>query len=639
MGIRRARVRMSAVGTGLVVAATVLGGLMPLPATSAPPGATAALAPGQQLLLGAVPQGAGNTRWTGVTDLESTIGRPLDFVRVFELWDSAYPTTFHSQLTSSDRIMAISIRARRTNGTTIPWADIATMQPGSALYNQLQTWITRMMAIGKPVWFTFNHEPEIAANQVNGTDADYIAAWRRVVTEFRARGATNVAFNWIVTGYGFELPSTDRRYAPKWYPGDDYVDYLSTDTYNWSTCRPGVFNPWRDFSSVPAGLKAFGALHPDKRLILTEWASAEQGGDKAAWIDDARELFKQPGYEQFLGISYFNKIDGTFPQCQWPIDSSPAATAAFVRLAQDPFFGGPGGASPPSVTVTAPAEGATVDGTTPLTAITSDGSATVTSVSFRVATTTVGTDTDATDGWSVPWDSTSVADGTVTVTATATDADGLSGTDTSTFSVRNHPPSAVYLVTATPASLPAGEAAVRSRLLGLGYDVRVVDDDTVTASGVADASLVIIGTSVTRTSAASNLTAIPATVWVAKPYLFDELSMTAAPTTNYGSVATTTVDVTAPANPMAAGRTGTVTFLTARDAVSWGTPGAGATTVATVGGRATMFVYPRGSTLVGGATAPGCRLTFPLYGTAPTRHTAAAWAMFDATTAYAVTGC
>ena len=34
MGIRRARVRMSAVGTGLVVAATVLGGLMPLPATS-----------------------------------------------------------------------------------------------------------------------------------------------------------------------------------------------------------------------------------------------------------------------------------------------------------------------------------------------------------------------------------------------------------------------------------------------------------------------------------------------------------------------------------------------------------------------------------------------------------------------------
>jgi len=538
-----------------VLAAATTIGLAPPTATGASGVRSVAPATGQsqQVLLGAVPQGGANARWTGVTDLESTVGRQLDFVRVFELWDSPYPSTFHTNLTSSDRIMAISIRARRTNGTVIPWADIANMQPGSALYTQVQTWITRMMAIGKPVWFTFNHEPEIAANQVNGTDTDYIAAWRRIVSEFRARGATNVKFNWIVTGYGFEVPSTDRRYAPKWYPGDAYVDYLSTDTYNWSTCRPGVFNAWRPFSSVAAGLKAFGTLHPDKRLILTEWASAEQGGDKAAWIDDARALFKQPGYEQFLGISYFNKIDGTFPDCHWPIDSTAGATAAFVRLAQDPFYGGPGAATAPTVSVTAPAENSTVSGNTVVAATTVDGSTPVSQVAFSVDGSSIGTDTDGTDGWSLPWDTGTLPDGPVTVTAVATDADGLTATDSASFTVRNLAPSEVYLVTATPASLPAGEAAVRSRLVDRGYDVRLADDDTVSAATVANASLVIIGNSVTRSTAASALAGVKATLWVAKPYLFDEVSMTAAPTANYGSVGTTTVDVTAPSNPMAGG--------------------------------------------------------------------------------------
>lgn len=327
-------------------------GLAPT-AQAGPPGgggdarsAVATLAPDGRMLLGIVPDGGGNARQAGVESVEADIGRHVDYVRVFEQWESTYPTAFHTWLTGSDRIMALSVRAKYRNGTAIPWHDIATMAPGSALDNQLQTWITRMMAIDGEVWFTFHHEPEISASIANGTAADYIAAWRRVVTEFRNRGATNVKFLWIVTGYSLELPPSDRRYGPDWYPGDAYVDMLATDTYNWSTCRTGVYNAWRSFESVPAGLKAFGALHPDKPLLLTEWASAEQGGDKAAWIDDARTLMQQPGYEQFLGMSYFNKIDPTFPSCAWPITSSPAAEAAYLRLADDPFFGG-GGAPPP----------------------------------------------------------------------------------------------------------------------------------------------------------------------------------------------------------------------------------------------------------------------------------------------------
>jgi hypothetical protein len=593
------------------------------------------------LMFGAAPPGSGNARWTGLLDMESQIGRQLDYVRVFELWNSTYPTSFHTSLTSSDRIMLLSVRSKRTNGTVIPWRDIATMAPGSTLSNELNTWIDRMKAIGKPVWFTFNHEPEIAGNVANGTDADYIAAWRRVVSEFRARGATNVKFVWIVTGYAFELPSTDRRYAPQWYPGDDYVDILATDTYNWSTCRAGVYNSWRTFASVPAGLKAFGALHPSKQLLLSEWASAEQGGDKAAWIDDARALFKQPGYEQFLGLSYFNKPDGTFPDCQWPISSSPAATAAFIRMAHDPFYGGDGvSLQPPLVSVSSPAAGSTVSGRVTVQAAVTPGSAPIIQVAFSAGGQTIGTDTDGGNGWSVSWQSSTVADGAVPLSATATDTNGLSGTGSVSVSVRNSVSPVVVLVVGSPATLTASEVAVRQRLLGLGYDVRITDDDGFTTAAVTGAAMVLVTQSVTRESVGTTLRSVPATVWVAKPYLFDDLLMT-GPTSNsdFGSVATTAINVTAPTHPMAAGLAGTVTFLSQRDAVSWGVPGPAAARVADVGGRATLFAYEPGAALVGGTSASGCRLSFPLYGTAPTRQTAAAWSMFDATAAWGVAGC
>ncbi|WP_237728359.1 glycosyl hydrolase [Cellulomonas sp. APG4] len=547
--LSRRPVRATLVTAVLAVLTTALGAGV----ATAQPAVRTAAEDEQRMLLGATPQGGGDSRRDGVEELEATIGRELDYVRVFEQWNSAYPTAYHSWLTASDRIMLLSVRAKRTNGTNIPWRDIATMAPGSTLHTELHRWISRVEAVDGEVWFTFHHEPEIQASIPNGTDADYVAAWRRVVDEFRARGVDNVRFVWIVTGYGFEVAPSDRRYAPKWYPGDAWVDVMGSDTYNWSSCREGVYNPWRPFSNVPAGLRAFGELHPDEDLLITEWASAEQGGDKAAWIDEARTVMKRADHAQFIGLSYFNKIDGTFPQCRWPIDSSPAAEAAFVRLAQDPFFGGPGTGGPPP------------------------------------------------------------------------DPD---------------PEPVVVLVTADPAALPAPEAAVRARLEGLGMDVRLVDDHQVTAATAADADMVVVTHSVTRTQVGTALRDVAATVWMAKPYLFDEMAMTGpTPTTDYGSLATQTVTVSTAGHPMLAGRTGTVPFLAPRDAVAYGVPGPAATRAAVVGTRPVLFAYRPGEARVDGTPAPGCRVAFPLFGTAPTRLTSDGWAMFDATATWAAAGC
>lgn len=81
--------------------------------------------------------------------------------------------------------------------------------------------------------------------------------------------------------------------------------------------------------------------------------------------------------------------------------------------------------TPPSVTLTAPSSGANVKGTVTLSASASDNIA-IASVAFLVNGAVVGTDT--TSPYSFSWNSTSAADGSVTIAAQATDTSNLATT-------------------------------------------------------------------------------------------------------------------------------------------------------------------------------------------------------------------
>ncbi len=96
----------------------------------------------------------------------------------------------------------------------------------------------------------------------------------------------------------------------------------------------------------------------------------------------------------------------------------------------------PTGDAAPAVTITEPAEGATVSGTVTIRASATDDRG-VTQVAFREGAATIGTDTNGADGWSVAWNSTTVADGSHTLSAIATDTAGQTGSDTTTVAVDN----------------------------------------------------------------------------------------------------------------------------------------------------------------------------------------------------------
>jgi hypothetical protein len=279
-----------------------------------------------------------NHNSSSVLALEGAIGRQLASVRVYYLWDSPFPDTYSTWLSNNNRPMFLSVKAKRTGGQVVPWRSIADAQPGSALHNEIVRWANRVKGVGRRVYFIFNHEPEAATNLDNGTASDYIAAWRKVVSVFREQGVTNAQYVWTMTDYSFWV--TDRRKASLWYPGDAYVDHLGADAYNWYNCRPGVNNPWKSLQQILDPFRRFGQAHPGKGLMLPEWASTEDPaspGRKAQWYSDARALFKQPGWEQFNAMLYYN-YKSTFANCTWAVDSSQAALDAYRAMAADVYY-------------------------------------------------------------------------------------------------------------------------------------------------------------------------------------------------------------------------------------------------------------------------------------------------------------
>ena len=296
--------------------------------------------------------------------------------------------------------------------------------------------------------------------------------------------------------------------------------------------------------------------------------------------------------------------------------------------------------SPPSVTITAPAAGSTVSGTTAVTATaTDDGD--VSSVGFAIDGDPIGLDEAGGDGWSVPWDTTEVADGSHVVSATATDSAGQSATANISVTVSNAPPSddALFVVGASTALTP-GEAAVRARMVASGYQVVVVDDAALTAADATGKAFALVSSNVDSTTVGTKLRGVSIPVWIAKPYLFDDYGLTGTRAgVDYESKLATSVTITAAGHPMAAGRTDTVQIQTGNNRVSWGRPPPSATVVSQAGADPTIFTIPAGALLANGQPAAGCRLTFPLFNNAPTAFTANGWALFDAAAAWAADGC
>ena len=287
-------------------------------------------------------------------DTENQLGRQVDTVRMFSRWDDSFPNN-QDLATLDGRAGILSIRPQIGN-TPIPWADIAAAQPGDPLHDDMVAWANALKPYEDQLWITFHHEPEAGSNIPHGTADEFIAAWQAFMTVLEDNGVESLGRTWITTNFAHRVPDTDRRAAQAWYPGDEWVDVIAADAYNWYTCRPDSPSDWRELAPLIEDFRLFGLAHPDQQLMLAEFGTVEDPNDptrKAQWFTNAQAMFAEPGYEQFVGISYFNLNDdsGNF-QCDWRFNSSPESLAAFTTFVNDELYGGGVNATPPPTTTT-----------------------------------------------------------------------------------------------------------------------------------------------------------------------------------------------------------------------------------------------------------------------------------------------
>jgi hypothetical protein len=160
----------------------------------------------------------------------------------------------------------------------------------------------------------------------NGESAELFVAMFRHVHD-KLESADNIVWVWCpnVT----DEPNEDWNEALNYYPGDEYVDWTCVDGYNWGSSGGGG---WQSFQAV------FKNIYPklatkNKPILIGEMASAEVGGDKAAWIEQIIPTLKT-NYPLIKGLIWFD-VD---KETDWRISSSPASEAAFKTMVNDPYF-------------------------------------------------------------------------------------------------------------------------------------------------------------------------------------------------------------------------------------------------------------------------------------------------------------
>lgn len=149
------------------------------------------------------------------------------------------------------------------------------------------------MNLAEMAWFAKGHE------------AEYIAAFRRVVEIFR-RHSTGFRFDWC-PGWGPQDMPADAS-----YPGDEFVDYIGLDVYDFKH-EGSPEERWNNFYvKAPFGLawhREFARQH-GKPMSYPEWGVGNSG-DNPYFIQQMRDWFMT--HEDNIAYAAYFDVNGAWP--------------------------------------------------------------------------------------------------------------------------------------------------------------------------------------------------------------------------------------------------------------------------------------------------------------------------------------
>jgi Glycosyl hydrolase family 26 len=246
--------------------------------------------------------------YAGVSAFTATTGVKPGVVVYYSGWMEPFQVRFAEAATEHQAMPLVQI-----DPTGISLAAIASGQYDS----YLRSFASTVKDFGGGVIVSF-------APEMNGywyswgyrhtSPAVYIAAWRHVVTVFRATNADNVTWLWTVNVMHprGNIPSPGR-----WWPGSSYVNWIGIDGYYYK-------RSWTFASLFGPTIKAVRELTLNP-ILISETAVAPAAGKPAKIAN----LFAGVHKYGLLGLVWFDAAKHK----DWRV-SGPAAAAAFRRSAR-----------------------------------------------------------------------------------------------------------------------------------------------------------------------------------------------------------------------------------------------------------------------------------------------------------------
>jgi hypothetical protein len=263
---------------------------------------------------------------TGRTEAttESLIGRKLAIFKRYRHWDhNPLLSSSYKTLANEGRTLSITIKPEVGTDGVVSWASIANGSQDAVI----DRFAAEFKTFGLPLFVTFNHEPE--NDSAWGTDTEFAAAFRHFYQRLEQQGVTNVASVWNMMG----AQSHFDRYQAL-YPGDDVVDWVAWDEYNWAGCdarTPSWWSPARVLDA-PVWWDA-QTFHGDKPQMEAEYGSHEAPtlGDKGQWFRDLATAAKDQTsvVSRIKAWVYFDADNRSSSGCYWDSQSSASSSAGF----------------------------------------------------------------------------------------------------------------------------------------------------------------------------------------------------------------------------------------------------------------------------------------------------------------------
>ncbi len=245
-----------------------------------------------------------------IAQFAQAAGRQPDLVGYYSGWAEPFQTSYAEMIRKHGVIPFVQIDPTLASVALIAAGDYD-------IY--LRTYADSVRNFGHPVVIGFGHEMNASTytwGYGSTPPGTFVAAWRHIVTLFRAQGADNVTWLWTL-----QADNASTGPVEDWWPGPSYVNWVGIDGY--------YYTPSDTFDNVFGKTIDQVRGFTDKPVLLSETAVGPDAG-QALKIPN---LFAGMRAFRTLGLVWFDKVqnDGVFHQ-NWRIEDAPAGAQYAFRL-------------------------------------------------------------------------------------------------------------------------------------------------------------------------------------------------------------------------------------------------------------------------------------------------------------------